>query len=204
MVKGERFNSITHLVGASLVLLAIVPVLVWTSMKGDVIKIVSLSVYGVALFLLYLFSTLYHSLRGKAKEVFQRLDHIGIFLLIAGTYTPFTLITLKGLKGYVIFGLVWGLAIIGITLVAVFGKRVGWLRLMLYPLMGWCIIFALKDLTATMGTSGVYWLAAGGFFYTFGMIFYAWKKLKFSHEIWHFFVLAGSLCHFVTISVYVL
>jgi hemolysin III len=204
MYKGEKFNSITHLVGASLVLLAVTPVIVWTSFTGDILKIICLSVYGGSLFLLYLFSTLYHSFRGKAKEVFQRLDHIGIFLLIAGTYTPFTLIALKGLKGYLIFGFVWTLAIVGITMVAIFGKRVGWLRLSLYPLMGWCIVIAMKDLMVSMGPVGIFWLSAGGFLYTAGMIFYAWKNLKRSHEIWHFFVLAGSLCHFVTISFYVL
>jgi hemolysin III len=204
MYKGEKINSITHLVGAALALPAVIVLIVMAFSIGDTVKIVSISIYGFTLFILYLFSTLYHSFRGTAKTVFQRFDHIGIFLLIAGTYTPFTLITLHGLWGWSIFGFVWGLAVFGITMVAIFGERVSWLRLILYVVMGWCIVVAMKPLTDSMNSSGLAWLMAGGLFYTVGIIFYAWKGLPRGHEIWHFFVLAGSLCHFITISLYVL
>ncbi len=204
MYKGEKINSITHLVGSALALPAVIILVVMAYSLGDTLKIVSISIYGFTLFILYLFSTLYHSFRGTAKNVFQRFDHIGIFLLIAGTYTPFTLISLHGAWGWSIFGFVWGLAVLGITMVAIFGERVGWLRLILYVVMGWCIVVAMKPLTASMDPSGLAWLMAGGLFYTVGIIFYAWKKIPRGHEIWHFFVLAGSICHFITIALYVL
>lgn len=205
MYRGERFNSISHLVGAALALAGLVILVVFASLKNDPWKIVSFSIYGVTLFLLYTLSTLYHSLRGQAKPVFQKLDHAAIYLLIAGSYTPFTLITLRGVWGWSIFGIVWGLAIVGIVIDVLqrHGPRV--FQMIIYLLMGWLIMSAMYPLLQNLPINGVTWLVIGGLCYTGGIGFYALdKKLDVAHGIWHLFVLAGSVCHYLAILLYVL
>ncbi len=205
MYHGERFNSITHLVGAALALAALVVLVVFASLQGDPWKIVSFSIYGTTLFLLYTFSTLYHSLHGRAKIIFQKLDHAAIYLLIAGSYTPFTLVTLRGAWGWSLFGIVWGLAILGIVLDSLHrdGPRV--YQMVIYLLMGWVVLVALYPLLQNLPTGGLILLVFGGLCYTGGMVFYALdEKMNHAHGIWHLFVLAGSVSHFLAIYLYVL
>jgi hemolysin III len=204
MHKGERMNSISHVVGAGLALVGLVILVVHASQKGDPWKIVSFSVYGVTLLVLYSFSALYHSARGASKKIFQKLDHSAIYLLIAGSYTPFTLVTLRGAWGWSIFGVIWGLALFGIiqdTLVSR-GRRI--FSVVVYLLMGWLALVAIRPLAHALSSAGMAWLVAGGVFYTAGVLFYALdKKIAFGHEIFHLFVLAGSACHYLTILLYV-
>jgi len=205
MYHGERFNSISHLIGATLALAALVVLVVFASLQGDPWKIVSFSIYGTTLFLLYALSTLYHSLRGRVKEIFKKLDHAAIYLLIAGSYTPFTLVTLRGPWGWSLFGIVWGLAIVGIVLDSLHrdGPRV--YQMIIYLLMGWVVLVALYPLLQNLPTGGIIWLVVGGLCYTGGMVFYALdEKLNHAHGVWHLFVLAGSVSHFLAILLYVL
>lgn len=204
MKKGERFNTISHLVGASLALAGVVVLLVVASISGEALRIISFSVYGATLFLLYLFSTLYHGLRGRAKRVFRILDHQAIYLLIAGTYTPFTLVTLQGGTGWWLFGSIWGLAVLGIVVDGVFrhGTRIA--PFIIYFLMGWLILLALGPLLAGLPLSGFAWLLAGGLLYTGGIVFFALdRRYPWMHGLWHLCVLAGSISHYVAILVYV-
>ena len=204
MYKGERLNSISHLIGASLALAGLVLLVIHAAAKGDPWKIVSFSVYGGTLVALYTFSTLYHSFRGKAKAIFQKLDHSAIYLLIAGTYTPFTLVSLRGAWGWTTFGIIWALAIIGMAQDVLLKKRNHFLSVSIYVVMGWFALFVIKPLARVMSAPGLVWLVAGGVCYTTGVVFYALdKKLKFGHEIFHLLVLAGSICHFVTIFSYI-
>ena len=203
MYEGERFNSITHLVGAVAAFAGCAVLVVLASIQGDPWKIVSFSVYGATLFLLYLFSVLYHSLRGQAKLIFRRLDHLAIYLLIAGTYTPFTLVTLNGVWGWSIFGAVWGLALLGM-IIEFFPQKKRIIPLIIYLVMGWICLVALKPLLQALPMAGFWWLLAGGLFYTFGIVFYIFdNKVKHFHGIWHLFVLAGSVCHYFTVLLYV-
>jgi len=204
MYHGERFNSISHLIGSAAALAGTAVLIVVAARQGDPWKVVSFSIYGVSLTLLYVFSTLYHSLTGRGKTVFRTLDHLAIYLLIAGTYTPFTLVTLRGAWGWSIFGVVWGLAVFGIVLdtLGTRGPRI--VPVVIYLVMGWLIVMALKPLMARLPLSGGIWLLVGGLFYTLGVIFYALdKRVRHFHGIWHLFVIAGSLCHYVTIYGYV-
>lgn len=199
----EKYNSITHLIGSAMALAGLSVLVVLASFQGDPWKIVSFSIYGFCLFLLYFFSTIYHSHSGSKKTVLQKLDHAAIYLLIAGTYTPFTLISLRGALGWSIFGIVWGLAVIGIVLDTVNVLKT--LSLVIYILMGWIGIIALKPLVASLSFSGFAWLLAGGIFYTGGIVFFLMDtKYPFYHVIWHFFVMAGSLCHYIAILIHVL
>lgn len=205
MYQGEKFNSITHLVGAILALPAFIVLLVFASRQGDTYKIVSFSVYGVTLFVMYAFSTLYHSLRGRAKHIFKKLDHIAIYLLIAGTYTPFTLVTLNGAWGWSIFGAVWALAVAGIVVDALHRSGLRIAQMAIYFTMGWCIIVALVPLVQRLPAGGIAWLVAGGVSYTGGIVFYAVDdKLRHAHGIWHLFVLGGSVSHYLAIALYLL
>jgi hemolysin III len=204
MYKGEWFNSISHLIGAALALIGLVLLVVSTAHQGDPWKIVSLSIYGTALLALYTFSTLYHSLKGKTKNVFHKLDHLAIYLLIAGTYTPFSLITLRGSWGWSIFGAVWSLAVAGIILDALPRKGQRILPVIIYIFMGWLIIIALRPLLRNLEMTGFILLLSGGVFYTVGVIFYVLdKKVRYFHGIWHLFVLAGSIIHYFTVLLYV-
>ncbi len=205
MYHGERFNSISHLVGAALALAGLVVLVVFASLKGDVWKIVSFSIYGASLFLLYTLSTLYHSLRGRAKQIFMKLDHVAIYLLIAGSYTPLTLVVLHGAWGWSLFGIIWGLAIVGIVLDCLHreGSRV--VQMIIYLMMGWLILVALYPLVQAMPVGGLVLLILGGLFYTGGVVFYALdERIRHAHGIWHLFVLAGSISHYLAMLFYVL
>lgn len=204
MYPGERFNSISHLIGAVAALVGLVIVVAVAARQGDPWKIVSFSIYGTTLLLLYTVSALYHSLRGKAKRIFRKLDHLSIYLLIAGTYTPFTLVTLRGVWGWTIFGIIWGLALFGIVLefLPQKGKRV-W-AVVVYVLMGWLVLVALGPLLQALPPQGFFWLLLGGLFYTGGLVFYCLDdKVRHFHGVWHLFVLAGSASHYLTILLYV-
>lgn len=204
MYKGERFNSYTHLVGSILSAFGFFFLLYLALTKGDPWKIVSFVIYGGTLFTLYTFSTLYHSVQGKLKKIFQKLDHVSIYLLIAGTYTPFTLVTLRGDLGWTMFAVIWGLATLGIIIDLIPSKGHRIFPLIIYLLMGWLVILIIDPLITNLSVDGFYWLMAGGMFYTFGVIFYVLdSQHRFSHGIWHLFVLAGSLSHFITIAGYV-
>jgi hemolysin III len=202
--KGERFNSISHLIGAVAALVGLVIVVVVAARQGDPWKIVSFSVYGVTLFSLYTISTLYHSLRGRAKRIFRKLDHLSIYFLIAGTYTPFTLVTLRGAWGWTIFGIIWGLTALGLALEALPQKGNRILSVGVYVLMGWLVVVALEPLLRALPLAGFGWLLLGGICYTGGLAFYLFdEKVPHFHGIWHLFVLAGSVCHYFTILGYV-
>ena len=205
MYYGERLNSTTHLVGALAALAGLITLVILSAMEGNPWKIVSFSIYGASLVLLYTASTLYHSVQGKLKIIFKKLDHLSIYLLIAGTYTPFTLVTLNGPWGWTIFGIVWSLAIIGIVQELLLKSKRRFFSLVIYLSMGWLIVIATKPLLEVLPMAGFYWLLAGGLCYSGGVIFYVFdKKVPHFHGIWHLFVLAGSVCHFVTMLMYVL
>lgn len=199
--KGEEItNAILHGIGLGLAIAALVILVIFANVSGNVWHIVSFSIYGSTLILLYLSSTLYHSFpEGKAKDIFEIFDHSAIYLLIAGTYTPLTLIALKGALGWTIFGVVWAIAIIGIIFKVFWVKKFVVFSTVLYIVMGWIIVFAIKPLLLTMTARSLIFLVVGGGLYTIGSIFYVWRKLKYHHAIWHLFVLAGSICHFFTI-----
>ncbi len=204
MYEGERFNGYTHLVGATLSLAGLVILVVQASLQGDPWKIVSFSIYGATLFLLYLFSTLYHSLRGPAKKVLQKFDHISIYLLIAGTYTPFTLVTLRGAWGWSIFGVIWGLAVAGIILDLRPHKGPRILQVVIYLLMGWLVLIALGPLLKVLPMAGFIRLLVGGLRYSAGVWFFARGRSRpLAHGIWHLFVLGGSICHYFAILFYI-
>jgi hemolysin III len=204
MIKGERFNSISHLVGATLALAGAVVLVVVASRDGDARRIVSFSVYGATLFLLYLVSSLYHGLPGPAKRVFRILDHQAIYLLIAGSYTPFTLVTLNGVVGWWMFGAIGGMAVLGLVLDALPRRGARVVPFVIYFAMGWLVLLALQPLLAALPYTGFLWLLAGGVFYTAGIVFFALdQRYPWMHGVWHLFVLAGSISHYVAILVYV-
>lgn len=204
MYYGEKFNAVTHLVGAALALAGAVVLVVLAAVGGDPWKVVGVAIYGVTLVLLYTFSTLYHSLRGRAKNVLRALDHQSIYLLIAGSYTPFCLVTLRGPWGWSLFAVVWGLALLG-SLQELRPKNPARIRsVLIYVLMGWVVLVALLPLLRALGPAGFAWVAAGGLFYTAGIVFYAIdSRFSWAHGIWHLFVLAGSVAHYVAILLYV-
>ncbi|MBD8122423.1 hemolysin III family protein [Pseudomonas lutea] len=205
MYYGEKFNAWTHLVGAILATIGAIWMLVVATMTGDIWKIISVAVYGVALVLLYSASTVYHSVRGRAKVLMQKVDHFSIYLLIAGSYTPFCLVTLHGPWGWTLFGIVWALAIIGILQEIKLRSEARVMSIVIYAVMGWIVLVAVKPLMAALGMAGFVWLALGGVFYTVGIIFFAFDtRVRHFHGIWHLFVIAGSLLHFVAITRYVL
>ena len=205
MYQGERFNSISHLVGAALALIGLVILVVYASAQGDPWKTVSFSIYGASLFLLYTLSTLYHSLRGRAKEIFQKLDHVAIYLLIAGTYTPFTLVTLRGAWGWTLFTIIWGLAIVGIIVDSLHRDGSRTIQMVIYLLMGWLILIAMKPLVQALPAGALVLLVLGGVFYTGGIAFYVIDaRMKHAHGIWHLFVLAGSISHYLAVLLYIL
>jgi hemolysin III len=204
MYHGERFNSISHLVGAALAVLGSVLLIVTAARLGDPWKIVSFSIYGAMLVALYVASTLYHSVRGRAKSLLQKFDHCSIYLLIAGSYTPFALVSLRGPWGWSLLGAVWTLAVVGILQEIWLAKGARVLSLVIYLLMGWLALVAVMPLWQALTPSGFAWLAAGGLFYTVGIIFYvADQRIRHGHGVWHLFVLGGSSCHFFTVLFFV-
>ena len=201
----ELFNGITHGTGMVLSIAALVLLIVFSSIYGSAAHIVSCTIFGVTLTLLYTASTLYHSAqKPQAKKVFKIFDHSCIYLLIAGTYTPFLLVTLRGALGWTMFGIIWFLAVSGVVLKVFFVHRFRIISTVAYVLMGWIIVIAIKPLADSLPSGGLVWLIAGGMAYTLGVVFYAWKRLPFNHAIWHLFVLAGSTCHFIAVIFYVI
>ena len=204
MYHGERFNSITHAVGACLAAAGGAVLVTAAARDGDPWKITSFSIYAAMLLALYLTSSLYHGLRGVAKDVLRKMDHCAIYLLIAGTYTPFTLVTLRGAWGWSMFGAVWSLALLGIAQEIWYARGARILSLVIYMLMGWLAVTGIRPLVAALGWEGFAWLAAGGLLYTAGIGFYATDhKVRHGHGIWHLFVLGGSVCHYIAVLFYV-
>jgi len=197
----EIASSITHGIGAVLSLAALIAMIL---AAGSASRIAAVTVYGITLLLLYSCSTLYHALTNHAaKRVFRVLDHSAIYLLIAGTYTPFTLITLRGSWGWALFAIIWSMALSGIVFKIFFTGRYQFLSTAIYVAMGWLAVVAIRPLLHALPWSGFLWMLAGGLSYTLGVIFYAWKA-RYAHPIWHLFVLAGSACHFYAVFRYVL
>jgi len=202
-MKEEIANSVSHGIGVLLAVAAVPVLVVGAVRRGTAADIVGAAIFGATMVLMYLTSTLYHALPpGRAKRGFRVLDHCAIFLMIAGTYTPFTLGVLFGGWGWTLFGLVWGVAAAGIVLKAVAGIRFKILSTLLYIAMGWLIIIAIKPLLREMAPAGLVWLLAGGLAYTAGAAIYAVKGVRYSHFVWHLFVLAGSACHFIAVLGY--
>lgn len=196
----ELANSITHGIGFFLGIAVLALLVVFSALRKGAWEVVSCSIYGATFILLYLGSTLYHSARKpRTRKVLKAIDHAAIYLLIAGTYTPYALAPLRGMLGWTIFGAIWGTAIIGIFFKAFFTGRFKTVSLLSYLFMGWFCVVAVKPLYRDLTTAGFVFLAAGGLCYSVGAVFYAWKSLRWSHAIWHLFVLAGSLCHFFSI-----
>jgi len=201
----EKTNIISHAIGLILSVMALLLMLVRASQYGNVWHIVSVTIFGVSLITLYAASTFYHSAKDPRRRARLRvIDHATIYTLIAGTYTPFTLVVLHGSVGWMVFGASWAMAITGITLKLFFTGRFNVLSTLMYVFMGWIIVFAITPLIESLSTEGLFWLFAGGVAYTTGAILYSIKKIKFNHAIFHMFVLLGSACHFVSVYFYVL
>lgn len=201
----EIFNSVTHGIGALISISGLVLLIVFSAMYGNLYHVISCTIFGVTLVLLYTASTLYHSFqKPNLKHIFKIFDHSCIYILIAGTYTPFLLVTIRGITGWSMLIILWSLTIIGILFKIFFIYRFKIISTIAYILMGWIIIFAIKPLFHTLPGGGLALLISGGLAYTFGTIFYAWNRLPFNHAIWHLFVLAGSVCHFFAVMFYVI
>jgi hemolysin III len=201
----EIFNSVTHGIGALISFTGLVFLIVSSRIHGDLNLVISCTIFGIALVLLYTASTLYHSFqKPKLKHFFKILDHSCIYVLIAGTYTPFLIVTIRGVIGWSMFVTIWSLTVMGVLFKIFFIHRFKTISTIAYIFMGWIIIFAIKPLFQTLPGGGLAWLICGGLAYTLGTIFYAWQKLPFNHAIWHLFVLAGSVCHFFAVMFYVI
>ena len=199
----EQLNAISHGVGVLLGIAGLILLLVFNTNKTDW-SLFSVIVYGVSIIVLFTASTLYHAVKGeRRKHYFRVVDHISIYLLIAGTYTPVLLITLEQSFGWTLFWVVWGIAAFGVILKLFFTGRFGVFSTLLYLLMGWLIVFDFSNLSEAVGSGGVLWLFAGGLLYTVGIIFYAFERIPYNHVIWHVFVLAGAICHFFMVLFFV-
>ena len=207
MYYGEKLNSITHLVGAVLALVGFGALLTISIHERNPLLIISFSIFGLTLILLYTMSTLYHSFHPpELKKIFQKLDHVSIYLLIAGTYTPYMLVSLREHNGLIMLALVWLLALIGLLLDIFIPKRIEWLQILIYLIMGWICTLNYSELQVAIPAAGVLWLTMGGIAYTVGVVFYVLdiqNRLRHAHGIWHLFVLTGSICHFISIVAYV-
>ncbi|MCB9477809.1 MAG: hemolysin III family protein [Deltaproteobacteria bacterium] len=193
----EVANAVTHGLGFGLSVAALAVLVTHAYYFGDAWRVVSFSIFGATLILVYLASTLYHSFQApKIKRLFRVFDHAAIYMLIAGTYTPFTLVNLRGPWGWAMFGVVWAMALGGVIYTTLFLGRYKYLPVAFYLTMGWAMIVALKPLMAAVPVSGLIWIAIGGAAYTLGVVFYLWEKLPYNHAIWHVFVMGGSVCHF--------
>ncbi|MFH0981192.1 MAG: hemolysin III family protein [Planctomycetota bacterium] len=201
----ETANSITHGLGIVLSVAGLAVLVVLAALRGTAWHVVSFSVYGVTLVLLFTASTLYHSFRSpRVKRVLRVIDHSSIYLLIAGSYTPLTLVPLRGAWGWSLFGCVWAIALAGIFVKAYYTGRFRLLSTLVYLALGWLAVVAVKPLLGMLPVAGFLWLLAGGVVYSSGTVFYSWKKLPYHHAIWHLFVLAASICHYIAIVLYVL
>jgi hemolysin III len=201
----ERINISSHALGLVLSVVALALLVIHASLHGNVLHIVSFSIFGASLIVLYAASVTYHSaIDPQTRSQLRIVDHASIYVLIAGTYTPFTLVTLNGAIGWTIFGITWGMALSGIVLKLFFTGRYKVLSTLMYVFMGWIIIFAIQPLIDNLSSEGLFWLVAGGIAYTVGAILYSFKQIRFNHAIFHIFVLIGSFCHFVSVYFYVL
>ena len=201
----ERINISSHAIGFILSIVALILLVIHANTHGNIWHTVSFGIFGTSLVILFAASTIYHSSKKPAIRRRMRIvDHASIYVLIAGTYTPYTLVTLNGSTGWVIFGISWGMALSGIILKLFFTGRYKTISTLMYIFMGWIIIFAIEPLIDNLSTNGLLWLVAGGLAYTMGAILYAIKKIKFNHAIFHLFVLIGAFCHFVSVYFYVL
>ena len=207
MYDGEKLNSITHLVGAILALVGFGALITIGIQEQNTLLSIGFVVFGFTLVLLYTMSTLYHSFHPpKLKKIFQKLDHVSIYLLIAGTYTPYMLVSLHDHNGLLMLVLIWVMAVIGLLLDVLVPNRIEWLQVLIYLVMGWLCTLSYSDLQETVPGAGLAWLTAGGIAYTMGIIFYVLDNLgwlRHAHGIWHLFVLTGSICHFISIVGYV-
>lgn len=205
MYYGERFNAYSHLIGVALAITGTVLLLIQSAYSGNPYRIVSSAIYGASLIFLYTISTLYHSMRSEhAKHILQKFDHCAIYILIAGSYTPFTLNTLNGGWGWSLFGVSWGLALFGIIQELTLGKKTRILSMILYVIMGWLIVIAIFPLVHRLSNAGLFWLVLGGVAYSGGIYWFINdEKIRYGHGIWHLFVLAGSLAQFICIYFYV-
>jgi len=196
----EIFHSITHGIGSGLSIAGLTLLVVLAVLNGDLYKIISFTIFGASLVILYLSSTIYHGLQQpRAKKIFKIFDHSAIYLVIAGTYTPFLLVGLRGTTGWTLLLIVWAIALIGITFKVLFIERFQILSVISYLLMGWLCVFVFREMFASIPIGGIIWLAAGGLLYTIGVIFYALQKTPYMHAVWHCFVLGGSLCHYFAV-----
>jgi hemolysin III len=204
MYHGERLNTVTHLIGSALAIAGLSVLVTLAVVQGDPWKVVSFSIYGATLVLLYSFSTVYHAVRHqKAKAILQKLDHNAIYLLIAGSYTPIALLALRGPWGWTLLGLSWGLALVGIAQEFTLGRHTRRLSMVLYLVMGWLVVVAIKPLSAALPLEALLLLAVGGLVYSAGIYFYVYgDRRRHYHGIWHVFVLGGSICHFLCILLY--
>ncbi len=212
MVTKHRFslgeeiaNAVSHGVGALLSISALVLLIVFSSLNGSWVHVVSFTIYGVTMVFLYTSSTLLHSLpNGRAKDIFEILDHSSIYFFIAGTYTPYLLVAVRGDVGMRLFIIVWAIAIAGSIFKIFFVQRFVIVSTLIYILMGWLIVFTWSSLTANIASGGIVLLAIGGLLYTFGAVFYMWRWFKYHHMVWHLFVLAATIVHFFSVLLYVL
>ncbi len=196
----ENFHAVTHAVGSGLSIIGLVILVVLAVRNGDIYQVISFSIFGASLVALYLSSTLYHGVQEpRAKRIFKIFDHSAIYLLIAGSYTPFLLVGMRGSTGWTLLVIVWLIALTGITMKVLFIDRFQVLSVIAYLLMGWLCVFAFREMVASIPVGGILWLAAGGMLYTIGVIFYALQKIPYMHTVWHFFVLGGSLCHYLAV-----
>jgi len=201
----EIWHAITHGIGLALSIAALTIMVAYSSQSGSTISVIASVLFGTTLIILYGSSTLYHAItHHELKKKFQQFDHASIYILIAGSYTHVTLVSLGDTLGYSIFAVVWGVSIIGIYLKFAYPGRFEKLSLVLYLLLGWLIVIAIKPLLEVMAPGGLWLLLIGGLFYTFGVIFYVWDSLPFNHAIWHLFVMAGSISHFLMVLLYVI
>lgn len=204
-VGEEISNAITHGIGAGLSVAGTVLLIIRAAILSDTMSVVASAIYGGSLILLYMMSTMYHSLTNEtAKKVFRIFDHCTIFILISGTYTPYTLVTLRGWIGWSIFGTLWGLTALGIVFNSISIEKAKKFSLIAYILMGWCIVIAIKPTIAGLGFYGMFFVLLGGVFYTVGVIFYKMKKVRYMHSVWHLFVLAGSIFQYFSIFFWVI
>ncbi|MHA0855931.1 PAQR family membrane homeostasis protein TrhA [Paenibacillus sp. CMAA1364] len=203
--REELVNAITHGIGAVLSIAALVLLIVYASLEGTAWHVVSFTIYGVTMLVLYLNSTLVHSFKeGKVKDLFEFFDHSSIYLYIAGSYTPFMLVAIRGPLGWTLFGIVWGFAVLGCLFKVFFVKKFLFMSTVFYILMGWLIVIAWTPLTEAVPMGGMILLALGGAMYTLGTIFYVWRGFPYHHAVWHLFVLAGSILHFFSVFLYLL
>lgn len=202
--RGEEiFHSISHGIGAGLSIAGLTVLVVLASLFGNIYQIVGFSIYGATLTILYLASTLYHSFQSpRLKRVFKIVDHASIYLLIAGTYTPFLLVAIRGAWGWTLLIVIWGLALLGVGFKTVFIHRFEKLSVLAYVLMGWLCVVAVNELVANIPRGGLIWLAAGGAAYTIGVVFYALHRVPYMHAVWHLFVMGGSVCHYFAVLFY--